>query len=70
MKLPRWRLFPKYATLIIAVVASVLGASSAVSLVFSWREIQAHLVALQNEKAHGAASRCLRRARPSVKPPH
>jgi hypothetical protein len=57
MKLPRWRLFPKYATLIIAVVASVLGASSAVSLVFSWREIQAHLVALQNEKAHGAASR-------------
>ncbi|HVQ05552.1 MAG TPA: GAF domain-containing protein, partial [Burkholderiaceae bacterium] len=47
----------KYATLIIAVVASVLGASSAVSLVFSWREIQAHLVALQNEKAHGAASR-------------
>jgi GAF domain-containing protein/HAMP domain-containing protein len=57
MKRLRWRLFPKYATLIIAVVASVLGASSAVSLVFSWREIQAHLVALQNEKAQGAASR-------------
>jgi signal transduction histidine kinase len=57
VKAPRWRLFPKYATLIITVVASVLGASSAVSLVFSWREIQAHLVALQVEKAQGAASR-------------
>ncbi|MCW5661093.1 MAG: GAF domain-containing protein [Burkholderiaceae bacterium] len=57
MKVPRWRLFPKYATLIIAVVASVLGASSAVSLVFSWREIKSHLVALQAEKAQGAATR-------------
>jgi signal transduction histidine kinase len=57
MKAPRWRLFPKYATLIIAVVASVLGASSAVSLVFSWREIRSHLVALQAEKAQGAATR-------------
>ncbi len=57
MKLPRWRLYPKYATLIIAVVASVLGASSAVSLVFSWREIQSHLVSMQAEKAQGAATR-------------
>jgi signal transduction histidine kinase len=57
VKAPRWRLFPKYATLIIAVVASVLGASSAVSLVFSWREIQGHLVSLQAEKAQGAATR-------------
>jgi signal transduction histidine kinase len=57
MKLPRWRLFPKYATLIIAVVGGVLVASGAVSLVFSWREIQAHLVALQVEKAQGAATR-------------
>jgi signal transduction histidine kinase len=57
MKVPRWRLFPKYATLIILVVASVLGASSAVSLVFSWREIRGHLVSLQAEKAQGAASR-------------
>ncbi len=57
MKLPRWRLYPKYATLIIAVVAGVLGASSAVSLLFSWREIQAHLVAMQTEKAQGAATR-------------
>jgi hypothetical protein len=39
MKVPRWRLFPKYATLIIAVVASELAVTAAVSLVFSWREI-------------------------------
>jgi signal transduction histidine kinase len=57
MKLPRWRLFPKYATLIIAVVAGVLVASGAISLLFSWREIQAHLVALQVEKAQGVATR-------------
>ena len=57
MKLPRWRLFPKYATLIIAVVAGVLVISGAINLVFSWREIQSHLVALQMEKAQGAASR-------------
>ena len=57
MKTRRWRLYPKYATLIIAVVASVLGASSAISLVFSWREIRSHLVALQAEKAQGAATR-------------
>jgi len=57
VKTRRWRLYPKYATLIIAVVASVLGASSAISLVFSWREIRSHLVALQAEKAQGAATR-------------
>ena len=57
MKFPRWRLFPKYATLIIALVAGVLIASSAVSIAFSWREIQSHLVALQAEKAQGAANR-------------
>jgi signal transduction histidine kinase len=57
VKLPRWRLFPKYATLIIAVVVSELVVTGAVSLVFSWREIQAHMVALQAEKAQGAASR-------------
>ena len=57
MKLPRWRLFPKYATLIIAVVAGVLTLSGAINLVFSWREIQSHLVALQMEKADGAATR-------------
>jgi len=57
VKLPRWRLFPKYATLIIAVVAGVLVISGAINLVFSWREIQQHLVALQMEKAQGAATR-------------
>ena len=57
VKLPRWRLFPKYATLIVAVVAGVLVISGAINLVFSWREMQAHLVALQVEKAQGAATR-------------
>ncbi|HEX6020142.1 MAG TPA: cache domain-containing protein, partial [Burkholderiaceae bacterium] len=57
MKLPRWRLFPKYATLIIAVVAGVLVVSGAINLVFSWREVRANLVALQAEKAQGAAAR-------------
>jgi signal transduction histidine kinase len=52
-----WRLFPKYATLIIALVGGVLIVSGALSLLFSWREIQAHLVALQAEKAQGAATR-------------
>ncbi len=53
----RWRLFPKYATLIIALVASMLVASGAVGLYFSYRENQDHLLALQQEKAEGAAAR-------------
>ena len=57
MRTSRWRLFPKYATLIILVVSGVLVASGAVSVYFSWRETQAHLVALQLEKAQGAATR-------------
>ena len=57
MKLPRWRLFPKYAMLITAVVAGVLVISGAINLVFSWRETQAQLVALQAEKAQNAAAR-------------
>ena len=57
MIVPRWRLFPKYATLIIVVVASELVITGAVSLLFSWREIQSHMVALQVEKAQGAATR-------------
>jgi signal transduction histidine kinase len=57
MKRPHWRLFPKYATLIIALVGGVLLVSGALSLLFSWREIQAHLAALQAEKAQGAATR-------------
>ncbi len=54
---PRWRLFPKYATLIIALVAGVLIANGAISVYFSWRETQSNLVALQAEKAQGAATR-------------
>src|SRR5580765_7118049 len=57
MKAPRWRLFPKYATLIIALVAGVLAASGAVSIYFSYRETRAQLIALQFEKAQGAATR-------------
>ena len=53
----RWRLFPKYALLIIALVGGMLLAASAVSLYFSWRETRQHLVALQVEKAEGAATR-------------
>ncbi len=53
----RWRLFPKYALLIIALVAGMVLASGAVSIYFSHRENQGHLVALQDEKAQGAANR-------------
>jgi len=51
----RWRLFPKYATLIIALVGGMLVASGGISLYFSYRENQDHLVALQREKAQAAA---------------
>ncbi|WP_213956529.1 ATP-binding protein [Variovorax sp. dw_954] len=54
---PHWRLFPKYATLIIAVVAGVLLVSGAISIYFSYRETRTQLVALQFEKAQGAATR-------------
>jgi hypothetical protein len=53
----RWRLFPKYALLIITLVGAMLIASGAIGIYFSWRETEAHLVALQNEKAKSAASR-------------
>jgi signal transduction histidine kinase len=53
----RWRLFPKYALLIIALVGSMLVASGAVGLYFSYRENQDHLFALQAEKAQSAATR-------------
>jgi signal transduction histidine kinase len=53
----RWRLFPKYATLIIALVGGMLVASGAISLYFSYRENQQHLVTLQREKAEAAAAR-------------
>jgi signal transduction histidine kinase len=57
MRTLRLHLFPKYAALIIALVTGVLLVSGAVSLYFSWRETRAHLVALQAEKAQGAAAR-------------
>src|SRR3954469_23137299 len=53
----RWHLFPKYATLIIALVGSMLVASTGVPLYFSYRESREHLFALQREKAQAAASR-------------
>ena len=53
----RWRLFPKYATLIIALVGGMLVVSGGISLYFSYRENQDHLFALQREKAQAAAAR-------------
>ncbi|MDQ6639472.1 MAG: GAF domain-containing protein [Pseudomonadota bacterium] len=53
----RWRLFPKYALLIITLVGSMLIASGAIGIYFAWRETKAHLVALQEEKAQNAATR-------------
>jgi signal transduction histidine kinase/HAMP domain-containing protein len=54
---PRWRLFGKYAFFIIALVSAALLASGGVSLYFSYRENQEHLVTLQREKALAAATR-------------
>ena len=53
----RWRLFPKYALLIITLVGSMLIVSGAIGIYFSWRENEAHLEALQLEKAQNAAYR-------------
>jgi len=53
----RWRLFPKYALLIITLVGSMLVASGAIGIYFSWRENEEHLRALQVEKAQNAAYR-------------
>src|SRR5450755_1280634 len=53
----RWRLFPKYALLIITLVGGMLVTSGAIGIWFSWRETQDHLVALQVEKAESAATR-------------
>lgn len=55
-----WRptgLLPKYALWIIALVGMLLLISGAVSLYFAWRENEAHIDALQAEKARGAAAR-------------
>ncbi|HSC62742.1 MAG TPA: GAF domain-containing protein, partial [Caldimonas sp.] len=53
----RWRLFPKYALLIITLVGIMLITSGAIGIYFSWRETKDHLVALQVEKAQNAANR-------------
>ena len=52
-----WRLFPKYATLISALVGGMLVASGGIGLYFSYIENQQHLIALQREKAQAAATR-------------
>ncbi|MGH8702167.1 MAG: GAF domain-containing protein, partial [Burkholderiales bacterium] len=54
---PRWRLFTKYAAFIIALVSAALLASGGVSLYFSYRENQDHLITLQREKSLAAATR-------------
>jgi signal transduction histidine kinase len=53
----RWRLFPKYALLITALVGALLAASGAISLWFTYKDTRQHLVDLQEEKAQGAATR-------------
>ncbi len=53
----RGRLFRRYALLINALVGTLLLASAALSLNFSYRESRDHLVALQFEQAQGAAAR-------------
>ncbi|MBT2325833.1 GAF domain-containing protein [Variovorax paradoxus] len=53
----RGRLFRKYLLLILSLVTTVLLASSAISLYFSYQENKAALASLQHEKAVGAASR-------------
>ena len=53
----RWRLFPKYALLIITLVGSMLVASGAIGIYFSWRETDDNLEKLQAEKAQNAATR-------------
>ncbi len=53
----RFGLFPKYTLLIIALVGSLLVASGAVGLYFSYHENKDSLVALQFEKAQAAATR-------------
>jgi signal transduction histidine kinase len=53
----RGRLFRKYVVIIVALVSGALLASSAIEIYFSYQENKAALVAVQREKAIGAASR-------------
>ena len=54
---PRRRLFYKYVVPIIAIVVVALAASGAISIYFSYQETRNALIALQREKAAGAAAR-------------
>jgi signal transduction histidine kinase len=53
----RWRLFNKYAVLIASLVSLTLIASGIISIWFSYEENKRQLIALQREKAIGAAAR-------------
>ncbi len=52
-----WRLFPKYAAFITALVGSAVLMSAGVGLYFSWLETRSNIQALQEEKARSAALR-------------
>ena len=54
---PRGRLFRKYAVLFVALVSGALLASGLTEIYFSFQENQGALVAVQQEKALGAATR-------------
>jgi signal transduction histidine kinase len=54
---PRHSLFRKYVLYFVVVVSAALVASGAVGLYFAFQENKADLLALQREKAAGAASR-------------
>ena len=53
----RGRLFRKYVTVIVALVGGALLASGLVGIYFSYQESKGALIALQREKALGAAAR-------------
>ncbi len=53
----RWRLFPKYATLIVSLVAGLLMLSGGIGAYFSVKETEAQLTELQAEKSVSAAIR-------------
>ena len=52
-----WRLFPKYAVLIIALVGSLTAVTGAIGIWFSYKDTRQNLIELQEEKARGAANR-------------
>jgi signal transduction histidine kinase len=54
---PRGRLFRKYAVLFVTLVSGALLASGALEIYFSYQESREAMVALQREKALGAAGR-------------